>query len=272
MHELVNAIDEFENNEGLGLNPIETLRAFLDRSALLASTDAIDDTIGAVTLMTVHSSKGLEFDTVFLAGMEDELFPSLREETEEELEEERRLAYVAITRAKRKLYLSFAHRRRRFGEYRDSTPSQFLRALDPARLEEDPRSARSPYRGGNSYGYGGRRDAGRTYGRQNIGRETDAWHLDQSPQMIRGAISQAVDADLPAYDEVGQEPAWDDLSQEAWAPERDAQEDLVGRHCAHTKLGPGEIVAVSGTGDMATLTIEFADGQKRVKRKFVKIW
>jgi DNA helicase-2/ATP-dependent DNA helicase PcrA len=275
LHELVNAIDEFEKDgpEEFG-SPIDVLRAFLDRSALLASTDTIDEEIGAVTLMTVHSSKGLEFDTVFLAGMEDEIFPSLREETEEELEEERRLAYVAITRAKRKLYVSYAQRRRIWGQYRNTTVSQFLEDIDPQRLQLDPRSAGKLPR---SQRGGGRRDHSKSWRRGNIGRDTSAWDFDQSADMTRGSIAKARKASRqkPAFDEYSQLTEWDDDGE--WAPDTTRQVtkgdgELVGSICSHSKLGVGEIIAVSGVGDMATLTIRFpGNEEKKIKRKFVKI-
>ena len=275
-HELVNAIDDFETQNGELGAPVDVLRAFLDRSALLASIDGVDPDAGRVTLMTVHSSKGLEFDTVFLAGMEDKTFPSLRDDDEEELEEERRLAYVAITRAKRKLYVSYAHRRRVFGEWRNMSQSRFLAALDPQRLELDPGSA-SP---SMSWGARQRRDAHRTFRRSNLGRDRDAWEFDQTAPMIRASTrakpttsdgEDTFQQDAPSYEFFDDDPSV--LPPAATAPAEPDSASLVGRFCSHTRFGTGEILAVSGHGDMATVTVSFAsDGTKKIKRRFLKIY
>jgi DNA helicase-2/ATP-dependent DNA helicase PcrA len=103
------------------------LELFLQRSALIAQIDALDPTVDAVTLMTVHNAKGLEFPVVFISGLEDGLFPLARAHDAPALmEEERRLLYVGITRAERKLYLSYAASRRRNGELRQELPTKYI--------------------------------------------------------------------------------------------------------------------------------------------------
>ncbi|MFQ3639872.1 MAG: 3'-5' exonuclease, partial [Chloracidobacterium sp.] len=107
----------------------ESLRAFLDQAALVADTDLLVEQ-ARVTLMTIHSAKGLEFPLVFIAGLEEDLFPHARAAVDpEELEEERRLFYVAVTRAKQQLYLTQAERRRVYGEEKPTDPSRFLDEL-----------------------------------------------------------------------------------------------------------------------------------------------
>lgn len=125
-----------------GLPAPTGLLAFLDRVSLIAETDKLEDpeaeAEGRVTLMTVHASKGLEFPVVLVVGMDEELFPHARARMfEKELEEERRLAYVAITRAREKLYLLRARRRMRSGTYQDTAPSRFLRQIPPELLTGD---------------------------------------------------------------------------------------------------------------------------------------
>jgi DNA helicase-2/ATP-dependent DNA helicase PcrA len=115
----------------------ETIFEFLDRASLATEIDALDSS-SCVTLMTVHSAKGLEFDVVFLVGLEEGLFPhSLSTGSKEDLEEERRLCYVAITRARRKLYVSWTPRRRNFGAnaFTRPEPSRFLLEM-PSHLVE----------------------------------------------------------------------------------------------------------------------------------------
>ncbi|MCD6110041.1 UvrD-helicase domain-containing protein [bacterium] len=109
------------------LDPEISLSVFLEEISLIADIDFMDEKDNAVVLMTVHSAKGLEFDTVFIAGLEDGIFPHSRSMLEpEELEEERRLMYVAITRAKKRLHLLHARQRMLYGEARSNAPSTFI--------------------------------------------------------------------------------------------------------------------------------------------------
>jgi DNA helicase-2/ATP-dependent DNA helicase PcrA len=129
IEELVNAAAEAERQR-------ETLRDFIDHAALVSDTDQYRAD-ARVTLMTMHSAKGLEFPVVFIVGLEEGLFPHSRAyESEADLEEERRLCYVAITRAQNNLYISHAMKRRTFGEEAGAEPSRFLNEL-PAELIED---------------------------------------------------------------------------------------------------------------------------------------
>jgi len=124
--ELGNSLAEFAERERL--EGEELLLEFLNSVSLRQDQDEIEDG-GRVTLMTVHSSKGLEFPAVFITGLEEGLFPHQRSLDEDNVEEERRLFYVAITRAKRFLSLSYSKRRRAFGSYRDTKASRFLKEV-----------------------------------------------------------------------------------------------------------------------------------------------
>src|SRR2546423_122420 len=118
----------------VGLTPLDH---FLQRAMLVASADALDPSADAVTLMTLHNAKGLEYPVVFLTGLEDGLFPlSQSFDDPPKLEEERRLFYVGITRAQEKLYLSHTEMRRRNGELLPSIKSRFLREIAGASLDE----------------------------------------------------------------------------------------------------------------------------------------
>jgi len=119
---VVSAIAEYEENTQ---NPL--LRDFLDQVALLSNVDNWDSESNAITLMTVHGAKGLEFPICFMAGMEEDIFPHINSSLEiSDLEEERRLCYVGMTRAKEKLYLSSALRRRIYGAWRNTVTSRFI--------------------------------------------------------------------------------------------------------------------------------------------------
>ena len=123
-----------------------TLKDFLDEMALYSDTDELGKDADCASLMTIHSAKGLEFPTVFLAGAEDGLFPGTRAIGEpEELEEERRLCYVAITRARRKLYITNARQRMVFGRTQNNRPSRFLSDIPEQYLERLPKEHRTGY-------------------------------------------------------------------------------------------------------------------------------
>ncbi|UCD71698.1 MAG: UvrD-helicase domain-containing protein [Syntrophobacterales bacterium] len=127
VEELVNVVAQFEQDPA---NEDKTLAGFLDRVSLISDVDDYDDKSNRVALMTLHCAKGLEFPVVFLVGMEDGLFPHHRRgEGAEDLEEERRLCYVGMTRAKEKLYLTNAERRRVFGSERYNYPSRFIEEI-----------------------------------------------------------------------------------------------------------------------------------------------
>ena len=117
-------------------NADNTLADFLDSIALVSDVDKLDESAESVTLMTMHSAKGLEFDIVFLVGMEEGLFPSKRSiEEDESVEEERRLCYVGITRAKQILYITNAKRRTLYGKDVMNSPSRFIKEIDQELLE-----------------------------------------------------------------------------------------------------------------------------------------
>jgi DNA helicase II / ATP-dependent DNA helicase PcrA len=134
VQELLNAIKEYVDNPDI---EDKSLGAFLQEIALLTDADTEKDTdTDKVTLMTIHGSKGLEFKYVYLAGMEEDLFPSqMMLGRREDLEEERRLFYVAITRAEKKLFMSYALTRYKFGTLKNCEPSRFLEEINPAYLK-----------------------------------------------------------------------------------------------------------------------------------------
>ena len=208
------------------------IATFLEQVSLVADTDALSDDESSVILMTLHSAKGLEFPVVFLTGLEEGVFPHLRSLTEpKELEEERRLAYVGITRAKERLYLSSAWQRNLFGATQYNPPSRYLREL-PEELvrtvgEKPARRGRSRELGG-----GGRRDPepeGRVFG----GR----------PRIVESALS-------------------------ASPPPSTGAEQLglrVGDDVRHGKWGDGVVLAVTGAGDKAEARVRFPSvGEKQL--------
>ena len=131
VEELLGYIEEFET--GYTANDGNVLQAFLTNVALFSTADNVDETNGCVNLMTLHAAKGLEFPNVFLCGMEEGLFPSAQSSYDEDrLEEERRLCYVGVTRAKKQLYLSYAKERMLYGRTEPALPSRFLTEMGDA--------------------------------------------------------------------------------------------------------------------------------------------
>lgn len=131
--ELISGVLEYQKN-----NEEATLTGYLEEVALVADVDKYDESADAVILMTIHSSKGLEFPVVFLPGMEDGIFPGMKTITgpQDEMEEERRLAYVAVTRAKEKLYILYANERMLWGRSGHNPPSRFIDEIPPQYVEK----------------------------------------------------------------------------------------------------------------------------------------
>ena len=176
---LINAVKEYEDRCRKGEKE-PSVSDFLQEISLLSGEDDSNaGEGGAVTLMTVHLAKGLEFDDVFVTGLEENLFPIGRD-NEDELEEERRLCYVAMTRARKRLYLTYASSRRKFGQVQNNLPSRFLfesGLLDENEMQEtsqprytDYQSKYGLYGAGASGGYrGGNYGNGYVRGRNNFG-------------------------------------------------------------------------------------------------------
>ncbi|HEY9427172.1 MAG TPA: UvrD-helicase domain-containing protein [Gemmatimonadaceae bacterium] len=237
VRELITSAAETVLDEGgeLGLTPLDS---FLQRTSLVTGLDKLDPDADAVTMMTLHNAKGLEFPVVFISGLEEGLFPLSRSHDDPELlEEERRLFYVGITRAERRLYLSHARSRRRNGEEMHSMPSSFLRPIPDEMLEQ---RATPRLRGSASMSWiGSASHSGRTMG--------------------SGSTAASRRSGTP----VRRSPAWD--------PDIDASQDapafVAGERVRHPRFGAGTIVDVSGSGRDAKVTVDFDDeavGEKRL--------
>lgn len=132
IQELISAVQQYDRE-----HPNATLDDFLAEVSLVTSVDQYDEKSNAVTLMTIHSAKGLEFPVIFITGLEEDIFPlSQRFDSDSKLEEERRLFYVALTRAKQKVFLTYARSRYRFGEVAYQSRSRFIEELDKSTYTE----------------------------------------------------------------------------------------------------------------------------------------
>jgi DNA helicase II / ATP-dependent DNA helicase PcrA len=140
LEELLKGMEEHQSSD-------RTLQDFLEQVALVTDLDSYDGSLDRVTLMTLHAAKGLEFPVVFMTGLEEGLFPNARTAAvDEEVEEERRLCYVGMTRAMDKLYLTHARRRRIYGDWQFNPPSRFLGEIPPHLLAAEAPPLRSPAR------------------------------------------------------------------------------------------------------------------------------
>lgn len=238
MMEFLSAVGDFEKaTEGA------TLEAFLENVALITDMDRAADSGESVTLMTLHSAKGLEFPNVFLAGLEEGLFPSARSLMEEDrLEEERRLCYVGITRAKKRLYISHASQRMLYNQLTHNAPSRFLSEIPKRLMEEAYRAQRKSFGPTEP-----RKPAGTQKRRESVG-------------FMPMGVSQTIKNDLGiAGVRKGFTPS------KAWGTADSAMQNLFkkGDRVLHKKFGEGSVIELVGTGAEARIRIGFtAYGEK----------
>lgn len=230
IQELVTAGQNYEKE-----NPEDSLEAFLTSLSLLSDVDKTDESQGSVQLMTVHAAKGLEFRLVFLVGMEERVFPSAMslEEDEANVEEERRLCYVAITRAKKELYISSARNRTMYGKTVMNMPSRFIDEMgqDLHRVQAY-----------NSYGASQEVSAGRSD------------YLQVSKYKGEGASYQKGPKQDPAY-------------------QSKTKEDIrIGSKVRHKKFGQGMVVSLQAKGQDTEVVISFeGKGLKKLLLSFAPI-
>ena len=232
IEELRGAVSEFER-----LNPEGGMTDFLENVALMTDLDNMEERPGAVTLMTLHAAKGLEFDVVLLAGMEENIFPISRAQMDEsQLEEERRLCYVGITRARKKLYLSCAHTRMLYNARNANEPSRFLSEIPPRVLER-----------------------GRAGGRESVRTMPPPQHAPVERKAVKplwNAPQAGGALGIPGVTK-GFVPS----------PARSVQAATlfqVGDEVMHRVFKRGVVTEVTGSGDGQRVRVRFADGQEKL--------
>jgi len=245
VRELQSAAEEYELREGAEAEP--TLHGFLESIALVSDADQVESGSQSVTLMTLHTAKGLEYPVVFIAGLEENVFPHMRSIGEpRELEEERRLAYVGITRARERLYLTNAWSRTLFGSTSYNLPSRFLKEV-PDELV-------------TVVGGQGRVGSARS------GAST-SWS-DSSPAFGAGRRSFNTRSSPPSFD---RQPT----PAERLADRQRGALDLglaPGDEVVHRQWGRGTVMAVSGQGDRAMAEVEFPGlGRKRLLLRYAPL-
>ncbi len=249
-------LDELLNAASDSSERGETLRDFLDHAALVADSDSLDER-APVSLLTMHNAKGLEFPVVFIAGMEENLFPHARSiDTDASMEEERRLCYVAMTRAEKRLYLSWARYRRRFGggQPEASIRSRFLQEIPPDLIEK-------------ARGQSGQVDL---YAEQNLVRETARKNL------YTGKTYNSVENIRQFFAEKSGAPAATPPKQVQPAASKPLvmpkKKTGLGSTIEHVKYGRGTIVRLEGSGDDTKVTVSFPGyGLKKLIAKYAGI-
>jgi DNA helicase-2/ATP-dependent DNA helicase PcrA len=233
VQELLSAITEFGDE-----HPDGTLEAFLEEVSLVSDIDSWDDSRNAVTLMTLHASKGLEFPVVFIAGVEEGLLPFYSNSIERaELEEERRLMYVGITRAQSKLYLSLTRMRYRFGESAFASPSRFLSEIGEDQMDVVH---------GRSVGTGIAESAHRT-----------------APTGRRAPVDRKIEREAQYFSD--ETPDYENESQES-------VEIKQGTYVRHEMFGRGKVIRVTGKGDAMKVVVDFEDfGIKNLLVRFARL-
>ncbi len=258
VRELIAGAAEVVEEDGgeVGLTPLDH---FLQRATLVAGIDRLDPTADAVTMMTMHNAKGLEFPLVFVTGLEDGLFPLARAaEDPKQLEEERRLFYVGITRAEEKLYLTCAEQRRRNGELMVSMPSRFLRSIS-ASLADKEKTLRVRTEGRRSLGDAPGARSGGQYG--STRRSTGPYGSAAFGQYGSPGNRYGKSGSKEAESWISPSAATRSFASDP-EPEHESQ-DLaivaIGERVRHAKFGSGTIRELSGSARDAKARIEFDD-------------
>ena len=269
--ELVNGMYDFceiRREEG---NERMLLTDYLSEVALLTDQDGEkDDNVPKVTLMTIHSAKGLEFRNVFIVGMEENLFPGpMSADSPRALEEERRLFYVAITRAEENCFISYARNRYKYGKPEFCNPSRFLKDINPTllKLPKDMCGGTAP----RSDGYA-QRNYERGYGRGETYRSSgpsmfDGGEMPQEPvRFVKSVPPRNLKRIVPVS-----RPAM--ASGGGGVPQGGAATHgvSVGQMIEHERFGMGEVVRLEGTGDNCKATVRFENaGEKQLLLKFAR--
>lgn len=273
--ELLGSILEMEKNarqeDGRTMVP---LKEYLASVSLLSDTDKQDDFGPCVTLMTVHAAKGLEFEAVFVSGMEQELFPNATAQLyPSEMEEERRLFYVAVTRAKRYCFLSYSRSRFRFGSMQFPEPSIFIDEIDEQYLERIGRSRLQQSRSTSGYSlptngnhgfenYRSKEDS--RYSQRSsefYGKHSTSRNLQQpmSPKGFKSlGVKQKVEGEMPT-------PRINSITTSGGCTLYE------GQQINHERFGRGEIIGLEGVGENAKIHVRFENtGEKKLLLKFAK--
>lgn len=275
IEELINGIADFVDIRMQEGNTNAGLVDFLSEVSLMSDLDSDDDeNPDRITLMTIHSAKGLEFPAVFIVGLEEELFPNqCAQSSLREMEEERRLFYVAITRAKDHCVLSFAKSRYRYGQFGFCEPSRFIKEIDTRYLAmQGGVQAQRPQQQGATFRSGG------MFGRTNTGysQRSSSFASEQRTAQPSPRVEEIPAKRVISASAFIEKPAnlrrMSDVQRDFYAPKSNHAALSVGMIVQHDRFGVGEVVSTEGVGENAKATIKFQNaGVKTLLLKFAKL-
>lgn len=264
VQELLNSIKEFTETPGNEDGEVgdKSLGAYLQQITLLTDADQKDADADTVKLMTIHAAKGLEFGCVFACGLEEMLFPSgMSINTREELEEERRLFYVVITRAKKELWITYANTRYKFGSLVQNEPSRFINELPDEFLDRSFSGGGARNQQGSFFGAGGS-----AYDRMHRGFDSSRQAEKKYGPPDRSTASQpSYITPKPAVKTVEHVPSPD------FAPS-DTSVLQPGNRVEHQKFGFGEVLKLEGSAHNPIATVKFdLNGEKKIMLNYAKL-
>jgi len=252
-----------------GASGAVTLGAYLQQITLLTDADDKDPDADNVKLMTIHAAKGLEFECVFAAGLEEMLFPSAMSiNTREELEEERRLFYVVITRAKKKLWISYANTRYKFGQIVQNEPSRFLDELPEQYVDKSfAGGGLRNQSSGSSFGSGSAFD--RMKG--GFGNKSSEYNDAAKAEKRYGAPPKSSTA-KPSYITPPARPQTVEHKPAADFVASDTSNLQEGQKVEHQKFGFGEVIKMEGSAHNPIATVKFElNGEKKIMLNYAKL-
>lgn len=269
IQELLNSIKEWtespDNEDGELVD--KSLASYLQQITLLTDADEKDPDADTVKLMTIHAAKGLEFSCVFAAGLEEMLFPNaMAINTREELEEERRLFYVVITRAKQRLWITYANTRYRFGQLVQNDPSRFIEEIPEQYLDRSYAGSTSRNNSGSKWGSSGGFDRMKGWG-------GSSYNDVQEAEKRYGPAANKKQSSTPSY-----------LAPKTSAPKvvehtpsadfvaSDTSNLQVGQKVEHQKFGFGEVMKMEGAAHNPIATVKFEhNGEKKIMLNYAKL-
>ncbi|MBN8863759.1 MAG: UvrD-helicase domain-containing protein [Sphingobacteriales bacterium] len=262
IQELLNSIKEWtespDNEEGEVVD--KGLGSYLQQITLLTDADQKDENADTVKLMTIHAAKGLEFDCVFAAGLEEMLFPNaMAINTREELEEERRLFYVVITRARKKLWISYANTRYKFGSLVQNEPSRFIEELPEQFIDR-------------SFAGGGSRNHTSGSGGSAFERMNGGWAARQAEERYGPPPARKKDAPPSYLKPATSTPKVVEHKPSADFVASDTSGLQVGQRVEHQKFGFGEVMKMEGAAHNPIATVKFdQNGEKKIMLNYAKL-
>lgn len=258
IEELLNGMKDFVKGQEDVADSKGSLTEYLEDVSLATDMDKDIGDDDRVALMTIHLSKGLEFPYVYIVGMEEDLFPSAKSiQTREELEEERRLFYVALTRAEKQAYLTYAEQRYRFGSSQDTEPSRFIEEIKEAHLKY-----LTPIQSQPNYRY-----------KPLIDRDIFG-EVDKSKLRLQKPISGTPPAkNAPTADELPKLRKLKPINTMPAANDKNLYNELrVGARVQHERFGQGVVIALEGTGNDKKAQVNFdTGGLKNILLRFAKL-